>query len=261
MRWPHLDYYKKQLLVTLDLIDSFEDFGHLSRLSGIEERFVSAHYRKLVEQGMLIEYPDGSFKVNEHVAPLIRRERSHSIATKIVHSEPNISWKPIFNSRQEYTVYNILIGIFPNHLVFPNMALQTIFQYDRMKELLTAEEFRYFLMSQADFCVTSTANYLPIMALELDSDYHDSPKQLERDTKKDQIFRLGGVPLLRLRPHGRPSIQEMRQDIVEAVQALREELSVTGESSGIYSYFLQEIEAARLGSNHTQEFTEDRHEG
>jgi Protein of unknown function (DUF2726) len=140
------------------------------------------------------------------------------------------------------------------------MALQTIFQYDRIKKLLDAEEFRYFLMSQADFCVTSTANYLPIMAVELDSDYHDSPEQLERDAKKDRIFQLGGVPLLRLRSHGRPSDQGMRRDIVEAVQALAEELAATGESSGIYGHFLQEIQAAQLDSRNDKGQTGDRYE-
>lgn len=248
VRWPQLDYYKKQLLVTLDLIDGFDDFGHLSRLSGIEERFLRGHYRKLVEAGMVVDLPGDGFEVNEHIVPLVRRERSHSIATKVIHAEPNIAYKPIFNSRQEYTVYNILIGIFPNHLVFPNMALQTIFQYDRMKGLLAPDEFRYFLMSQADFCVTSTANYLPMIAFELDSDYHDSSEQLERDAKKDRIFRLGGVPLLRLRSHGRPSVQDMRQDIVEAVRALVEEISAASEREGIYAYVLREIETASFES-------------
>jgi hypothetical protein len=42
---------------------------------------------------------------------------------------------------------------------------------------------------------------------------------------------------------------QLWQDIVEAVQALVEELAATGESSSIYRYFLQEIRAAQLDSS------------
>ena len=57
-----------------------------------------------------------------------------------------------------------------------------------MRELLDAETFRYFLMSQVDFCVTSTASYLPIIAFEVDSPYHDRPEQQDRDRKKNENF-------------------------------------------------------------------------
>lgn len=247
VRWPQLDYYKRQLLVTLSMIEGFEDWEHLSQLSGIEVRYLPGHYKKILDLGMIVEDADKKPKVNRHILSLIQREQSHAIATRIIHAEPNIAFKPIFNSRLEYTIYSILVELFPNHLIFPNMALQTIFRYDRMRELLNSEEFGYYLRSQVDFCITSTASYLPIIAFEVDSDYHDSPEQMERDRRKDRIFQLGGVPLLRLRAHGRPTAQDMRHDIVEVVRAFIGEVIATGQRDGIYANVSREVDFERFG--------------
>ena len=246
-RWPQVDNYKRQLLSALTVIHGFESFAELSRLSGVGEQYIAGHWRKLVEMGMVIDLSNGQYRVNEYILPLVKQERSHAIVTKIIRAEPSVVFKPIFNSRQEYSIYNILIGLFPNHLVFPNMALQTIFQYERMKELLNTEEFRYLLMSQVDFCITSTANYLPVVAFEVDSRYHEVPDQLERDRKKDLIFQRGGVPLLRLRAFGQPGEQIMRQQIIAAVRELGQELTTTEAKAGTSINISLEIDFERFG--------------
>ncbi|WP_404990022.1 DUF2726 domain-containing protein [Burkholderia cenocepacia] len=58
--------------------------------------------------------------------------------------------------------------------------------------------------------VVSTTTCLPLLAIEVDSIYHDTEKQLARDQRKDRIFEVGGVPLLRLRPLGSPSAETVR---------------------------------------------------
>lgn len=227
-RWPQLDKYKRQLLSTLTVISGFDNMAHLSRLSGIGERYLRGHWQKLVDAGMLIEDASGSWKVNPHIAHLINQERSHAVVATLIHAERTLAVKPIFNSLQEYAIYKMLITLFPNHLVFPNMALQSLFQYERMQVLLSAEEFRYYLMAHVDVCVTSTANYLPIVAFEIDSSYHDRAEQIERDTKKNRIFQLGGVPLVRLRAWGQPTEEAVRQHLIESVRALGDVLAVGG---------------------------------
>lgn len=224
-RWPQLDRYKRQLLSTLTVISGFDDWAHLSRLSGIGERYLRGHWQKLIGLGMVVEDGDGHWQVNRHITHLISQERSHAVVTTLIHAESTLAVKPIFNSLQEYTIYKLLITLFPNHLVFPNMALQAIFQYERMQDRLNVEEFRYYLMAHVDVCVTSTANYLPIVAFEIDSSYHDRAEQVERDTKKNHIFQVGGVPLVRLRAWGQPTEEAVRQYLVESVRALGDELS------------------------------------
>lgn len=245
-RWGRLNYFQRQMLAVLTVIDRFDGWEQLATLSGCEERFVPGHWDKLVELGMLIEH-EGSWSINEHVAHLAALERSHAVVTRAVRADDSLRFKPIFNSKTEYTIYSLLLQLFPNHLVFPNMALQTMFQYERMQEVLDRAEFKYYLMSQVDFCITSTANYLPIMGIEVDSHYHDDPKQQERDRKKDRIFEAGGVPLLRLRAHGQPTDSGLRASIDEAVRALRTDLTATADRGARYSRLALEIDFEQFG--------------
>jgi hypothetical protein len=140
------------------------------------------------------------------------------VTARIIRADADIAFKPIFNSKNEYRFYQVMIEIFPNNLVLPNLALQAIFSYDRMKELLTIKEFGYFLMASVAFCSTSTGSYLPLAAFEADSYWHDEEKQIVRDTVKQKIFSVGGIDLIRLRPYGRPSETALRGDVIQAVR-------------------------------------------
>ena len=57
-----------------------------------------------------------------------------------------------------------------------------------MQEALSADLFKSYLITRVDFCVVSTANYLPIIAYEVDSPFHEASKQKERDEKKNKIY-------------------------------------------------------------------------
>ncbi|MCZ7673708.1 MAG: DUF2726 domain-containing protein [Chloroflexi bacterium] len=253
-RWPQVDYYKRQLLSSLIVISGFESWEHLSQLSGIGVQYLRGHWGKLVDLGMIVEdHESNEWHVNNYILDLVKREKSHSIVTKLIHADETIAFKPIFNSKLEYSVYSILVGLFPNQLVFPNIGLQAIFQYSRMKEILPQEHFQYYLMAQADFCITSTANYLPIVAFEVDSYYHYTPEQQARDERKNDIFRLGGVPLLRIMPVGRPNEQTIRQQIIESVQMLGEQLRSTQSRSGKAVNLSLEIDFAYFGVDLEQE--------
>lgn len=230
-RWRALDYRKRQLLLALSTItDSFK-WRDLANLSGIDEHAIQGHWRKLVEGGFILE-PEQGWEINPHLVPILQKELSHTTVVKAIHANPNYRFKPIFNSQREYSVYRVLTTLFPNHLVFPNMGLQAIFQYDRLKPQLPAEEFGYYLRAQVDCCVTSTSTYLPIVAFEIDSEYHDDPAQQARDRRKDHIFQVGGVPLLRVRVYGQPSLDAIREKILQSLRALGQRLRKTQEGGG-----------------------------
>ncbi|MCA9038027.1 MAG: DUF2726 domain-containing protein [Planctomycetaceae bacterium] len=233
-RFPQLDFHKRRILTAMTVITEFDDLDHLAELSGTGPQFMEGNWRRLVELGMVVEDESGKWIVNSHVLDLVQRERSHSVAITFIRADDRVAYKPVFNSKLEYVVYNVMIGLFPNHLVFPNMALQTIFQYDKIEEHVDADTFRYFLMSQVDLCITSTSSYLPIVGFEIDSHYHDSEAQKERDVKKNRLFQVGGVPLLRLRPHGQPNEAAIRKDIIDAVRNLGGQLrDVAHRSEGL----------------------------
>lgn len=252
-RWPKLGYYRQQLLCTLDLISGYDSLGHLAELSGIDEKYLQGHLRIIEEQGMMTRGNDSSWQINPHIREIIKRENSHAVTTKLIRGDGTIAFKPIFNSKQEYTVYSILIGLFPNHLVFPNMALMAIFQYERMRELLDKDDFRYYLMAQADFCITSTATYLPIVAFEVDSQYHDQEKQQQRDERKNRIFARGGVHLLRLRGYGKPTEAILRNHIIEDVRNLGNAIRELPERTAIQQCLARELDFDTFGQSPSDE--------
>jgi very-short-patch-repair endonuclease len=223
IRWSGLNFYQKRILVALSEINSFDDLEHLGQLAGCEQKYMEGHWKKLNEQGFII-VDKKSYRINPHILDLIEKEKTHEVAIRLIRSDSGISAKPIFNSINEYTIYCHLVQIFPNHLVVPNQALQAIFQYERVKEIVSREDFEYYLKAMVDFTITSTATYMPILSLELDSDYHEAPDQKQRDARKDRIFEAGGVPLLRVRIHGKPSIPELRRQLSASLEALISEI-------------------------------------
>jgi len=232
-RWPQLDMYKRRLVATLIVIGGFKNFDELARFADLDPKFVPGHWRKLVANGMIIEPDEGTFRINPYIADLVRREQTHTVATRLIRANGDLAMKPIFNSKLEYRVYALLLEMFPNQLVFPNMGLQTVFQYERMRDLLDEEDFGYFLRAQVDFCITSTTTYFPLICFEVDSAWHDSEDQQVRDEKKDRIFAAGGVPFLRVRPHGRPTPEALRQALVSAIAEAQADIVAASQKAGL----------------------------
>ncbi|KWU26336.1 hypothetical protein AS149_25440 [Burkholderia cenocepacia] len=219
-RWPALNPQARKVLAVLDTIDTYSGYAELGEYAGMTAEWAERHYRKLVADGMVIETKTG-YRINEHIRPLLAQESKHSVVARIIRAGgTSAAVKPVFNSAREFTIYQALVQLCPNHLVFPNSALQSLFGYDRMKELVTPDEFSYYLMASVDAVIVSTTTYLPLLAIEVDSVYHDTEKQLARDGKKDRIFAAGGVPLMRLRPAGNPSPETIRGQVAEHLDEL-----------------------------------------
>jgi hypothetical protein len=105
-------------------------------------------------------------------------------------------------------------------MVFPNCSLQSIMSYDRVKELVTDDDFGYYLRASVDLVVVSSTTYLPMLAIEVDSVWHDTERQQKNDDKKDRLFSAAGVPFMRLRPVGNPSENTVRAQVAEHVDEL-----------------------------------------
>jgi hypothetical protein len=71
--------------------------------------------------------------------------------------------------------------------------------------------------TSADVLITTRApDYRPVLAIEYDSDLHDTGKQRETDAKRDEIFRRVGIPLLRVRQHHLNGRDPLAHDRLEA---------------------------------------------
>jgi len=79
------------------------------------------------------------------------------------------------------------------YIVFPNMALQSIFGAEAKSELGTGPEGRSLMTSLLDFCLASASDVRPLIAFNIN-----------RDEIKERVLEHFGLPLLylpRLEPH------------------------------------------------------------
>lgn len=223
-RWSQVNYYQEHLLrLLIDAVPT-NDFGALAKHSGIHHMNVWDQLNRLRDLGMVV-MQGSRFAVNEHVLGLLAGggRPVNSIAAKVIRPDPVArAFKGLFASKLEYFIYKAVVCMFPNYLVIPNMALNSIFKYDEMKALLAPEDFKYYLNAQADLCVVSVVNNYPVIAFEVDSAFHDSPERLLKDERKNRVFALGGLPLVRLRPTGRATQEEVQARISDALREIQD---------------------------------------
>ncbi|HVG33116.1 MAG TPA: winged helix-turn-helix transcriptional regulator [Pyrinomonadaceae bacterium] len=248
-KWETLDFYKKKILYTLRS-DGFKNYASLASKTGIEEKSLRGHCRRLVDQGWITEIGERQCKLSDlslllPTETLLKATNStyrsdtgtggrpartnlpdnseqYGIKTRFVIANNSNAIKPIFNSKNEYRFYCEFVHLFPQHKVIPNMALQSIFSYSVMKDLLSPDDFNYYLKAQVDICIVSMINFLPRYAFEIDSVFHDKEEQITRDDRKNRIFRVGNLPLIRMRPLRITTSEEIRDEIIKAMRSLPE---------------------------------------
>lgn len=218
-RWPSLTAPARKLLSVFATIKRYNGLAEVAEYAGMDMVWAQRHYDKLVELGMLL-VTDTTFRVNPHIAPLLERESQHAVIGRIVRSQGTSAVKQVFNSQREFTIYQVLVQLCPNHLVFPNCALQSVMSFDRMKELVAEDDFGYYLRASVDIVVVSSTTFLPMLAIEVDSVWHDTERQQRNDDKKDRLFAAAGIPFMRLRPVGSPSENTVRAQVAEHVDEL-----------------------------------------
>ncbi len=143
------------------------------------------------------------------------------VHTQIISTQGGRIAKPLFNSDTEKAVYKVLVEQFPNCLTYPNIALQSLFYFKHMKEVLNGEDFEYYLKAHVDFGIIRPSDYTTVVAIELDSSYHDEENIIEKDEVKNHLFRLAGIDLLRLRPLKKLTSDRIREEVIALVQAWR----------------------------------------
>lgn len=236
-RWPSLTAPARKLLGVLAVVDKFSGYDQLGQFAGMEEKWARIHYEKLVKEGMVLEEKNGTFSINPHLVPLIEREGQHAVVGRIVRSQGTSAAKQVFNSQREFTIYQVMLQLCPNQLVFPNCSLQSVMSYERMKELVNDDDFGYYLRASVDIVVVSSTTYLPMLAIEVDSVWHDTERQQVNDGKKDRLFAAAGIPFMRLQPVGNPSENVIRgqvaQHLDELVRALRLDMPGYEQARGL----------------------------
>ncbi|HWS55841.1 MAG TPA: DUF2726 domain-containing protein [Pyrinomonadaceae bacterium] len=112
--------------------------------------------------------------------------------------------RSLFRSKQERDFFGALVEVFHQHIVYPNVAVQSVVDFEKVRDRLSKEERDYFFRAIIDCVVFDHVNalYQPIFFYELDSVYHDDPGRKARDDMKDRILGAAGQSLRRIRAVG-----------------------------------------------------------
>lgn len=106
--------------------------------------------------------------------------------------------KMIFNSQQELELFHAAKKVIPHSILLPNTALSTIID-SKICNLLDSKTKSFYFKSTLDLCIVNPETFKPEYFIELDSSWHDKPRQIENDKMKDEIFKTAGLVLERLR--------------------------------------------------------------
>lgn len=124
----------------------------------------------------------------------------------------------LFKSNQEYQFYKAVKECYQMYLAFPNVALNAIIDINQIKSNLTKDELKYFWNALIDCVVVDPDNnYRPTQYFELDSDFHDSKEQKNKDSLKDSILAKAGQRLIRIR---RLTSSENETDFIKLIREI-----------------------------------------
>lgn len=124
---------------------------------------------------------------------------------------------PLFKSRQEAIFFLAAQEVFPQNLVYPNVALRTVIDYDAVRSELSARERRFFFVGVLDCVIFESENFRPLYFFEVDSPLHDDAAQRENDGHKDRIVSTAGARLYRIRTSNAAAT---RGDLVKLLRAV-----------------------------------------
>lgn len=106
--------------------------------------------------------------------------------------------KNVCASQQEYEFLRAVRQYFPSLQAYPNQPLRNFIDIEKLEGTVPLRARNYAWLAQVDVLLC-TADEDPVMGIELDSVHHDSEEVAERDELKNLLFKLAGLPLVRIR--------------------------------------------------------------
>jgi len=177
--------------------------------------FASSHQHRPIAKDILAELKESKPEI---IADGIREKVSIS-ANSIGTGKPKIT--SLFKSPQEQNFFEGVRLAFPTFHPYPNVALNSVIDFDSIKGGLNSHEREYFFKALID-CVVFDANqkYQPICFIELDSSFHNSEKAIKNDKMKNAIFNAANAKLIRIRAHDRKetTTDKFRQLVTEIIR-------------------------------------------
>lgn len=109
-------------------------------------------------------------------------------------------------SQQEREFLRAVRQFFPSLRAYPNVPLRNFIDLGKLEALVPIRTHRYGWSAQVDILLC-TDDEDPIAGIELDSAFHDSEEAIERDQLKNTLFKLSGLPMIRIRADDEKSVR------------------------------------------------------
>jgi len=101
-------------------------------------------------------------------------------------------------SQQEREFLRAVRQFLPSLQAYPNLPLRNFIDIEKLEGTVPIRARNYAWTAQVDVLLC-TADEDPVAGVELDSVHHDSQEAAERDELKNLLFKLAGLPLVRIR--------------------------------------------------------------
>ena len=181
-----------------------------ARFERVVEGLVSLNEgRPETAEGYARHCPDNAVCARVLARSVVHSRVDHSAADEVdldsvSASEVRDSTISLFKSDQEIAFYTAVREVFATYLVYPNVAISTVIDFDAIRERLTPDERQYFFRGVIDCVVFDQhGGYRPLHFFELDSPLHDDAERSSNDGRKDRIITLAGRQLHRIRSRSR----------------------------------------------------------
>ncbi len=106
--------------------------------------------------------------------------------------------KNVCASQQERQFLQAVRQYFPSLQAYPNLPLRNFIEIEKLEGTVPLRARNYAWSAQVD-ALLCTADEDPVAGFELDSVHHDTEEAAERDELKNLLFKLAGLPLVRIR--------------------------------------------------------------
>ncbi|WPS85285.1 DUF2726 domain-containing protein (plasmid) [Brevibacillus halotolerans] len=236
-------WHKKLLFTIYKFGEQPITIEELAKATKQKESYVEKNIDEMIKMEILHDY-SGMYKIDPTIEKLVADYVDPKLERQIIQVDRMNLYRPIFFHESEINLYQVLLELFPQHFVFPNISLKTIVDVEKLRDLISSDHMNYLFMAHVDFAIISTSTYVPVIAIEKDSNYHDTELAAKKDEMKNTIFKMSGIPLIRIRFNKGMTSEKLKQEIRSATKEMILDIQ---KDEGGNCRLLEEIDVRNFG--------------
>ncbi len=241
------DKQQKSICFTLYKLEDLDKVTteDIEKVSSFKGTYLNRHLAHLQKLELIYNHPEKGWRLEEPIRENVASYVNPKLERQIIRNNQAILYRPIFYHESEINLYRVLLELFPQHFVFPNMDLKTIIEVEKIRDYINSDLLDYLFKAHVDFAIIDTTSYLPILTFEKDSEYQDREPQKSNALKKNAIFQASGLPLIRIRYNSAMDYERLKEEIKQATKEYI--LEISGSSDAEARRILASIDPKRFG--------------